>query len=260
MTTINLQRNVFLTDDIPINLSSEFVERFPTARINYPITMNISPVQPHIETEIFTIFDTPTYMSVNEMTAIPQGGTFVYDTSAYDAYILTPSSSHFYNTTTSILFGCPDDYNQGEYWLYSKAWIPFTLDSDVNNGDTIISAFITMKTTSSGGGRQPNKWKFGCQLTGGDVVAPTSYNDLNSRTLTSNFTTVNYATAWSANQEITVDVTSAVQEIVNRSAWGTTEGKNLAIMCVDNGSGTRCYMSVYSFENATDYPTLTVIV
>jgi hypothetical protein len=95
------------------------------------------------------------------------------------------------------------------------------------------------------------KFKFGCDNQG-NAIAPTNYNDLNSRTITANFILENPMPALTGNTVFSCDVTTAVQEIINLADWtyGTGTTGNLAILVMDYGSDSNSAAGEFaSFEN-----------
>jgi len=267
MTTINIKRNVYLEEDIPLNVSDDYVERFPVARINYPITMNISPVQPHIDTETSAIFDTPMYMSVSTIRAELQGGTFPY----YSGDSLISScqlyaSGEQVNGSFQVLTSTNAYHGMGSYIteeaLGDKSWIPFTVNE--NQGQTIISATLTL-TCSETRSRKVVRVKMGCQSYeyATPLARPTNYNEMNARVLTS--AVYYYSTSdggiadWIVNTPYYFDITASVQEILNKTSW--TTGSTMAVMIHNNGSTANMDREFWAASNTTQayQPTLTII-
>ena len=272
MTTYNVIKNVSPVEDISISISNDYGVKYPVARIIFPITFTVAA--PLLNLSASAVIDASITFTVgtpsSTTTAAP---TYVYNSSAGDAYISGTRTYNFYGSTTSMVLGHtgPVYINDQRFWYFNTDWIPFTL-TDIANGTTIISAILTLTASTIGttswagtglnrvadGEGYPLLLKFACQQIGGDVAAPTTYDDLNSRVMTNNYTGYSSIPLWVVDTEYTFDITTSVQEIVNRAAWGVGEGKKLGVMIMNNGSWRGESRSVYTFENGSKYPTLSI--
>jgi hypothetical protein len=80
-----------------------------------------------------------------------------------------------------------------------------------------------------------------------------------ARPITSNFTTIDVEPNWVAGTTYHYDVTSAVQEILNKAGW--TSGYTLAIIITTyNTLDDRHEKQAWAFENTLDYATLNISV
>ena len=165
-------------------------------------------------------------------------------------------------TTTSDQTGDARGYwfNDAVYdWLGSlgagaecKSWIPFTTVS-LPKGARIISATLKMYAEASSAATTV-KVKVGCEAAD-NPSAPTTWATLDARTLTTAYSAITLP-AWTAGTQYSLDVTSAVQEIVNRAGWAA--GNKIAILIQDN-AGTDTHKGS-SFDSATyGDPTLEIV-
>lgn len=124
----------------------------------------------------------------------------------------------------------------------AKAWMPFVVP--IKKG--IISA--TLKIIAVTSGTTVCNVRIGCE-DADNPATPTTWNDLNGRTMTSAYHDWDSVPQWSAGVEYTRDVTAAVQEVIDRS--GFSAGNTLAVMVFDNSSGTDDNRAFASFDNVT---------
>ena len=134
-----------------------------------------------------------------------------------------------------------------------KAWVPFTVD--LPNATLIESAYLRFTSAASESGTVVNV-KIGCEAADNPAI-PTSYADLFGRTLSTAYTTDDNVAAWTAGSAYSWDISTAVQEILNRPGWAT--GQRLAVFIVDNNSDNNAGRQMAS-ANGTVYavPTLEI--
>ena len=125
----------------------------------------------------------------------------------------------------------------------AKAWIPFTVT--VNNATQITSATLKMRAESNRTGSVIVI--VGCEDADNPSV-PANWGGLDGRTMTTAHTDHTPA-AWTSGTEYTVDVTTAVQEVLDRVGW--VSGQTLAILIIDNGSTANLVRGIASSEHAT---------
>jgi hypothetical protein len=139
-----------------------------------------------------------------------------------------------FNTTTVYYNG----------WRWSGVTIP--------NGATISSAIVTLYCSNVNGGTTAKTIWYGEAADNPAAFSNTTALKPEGRTHTSastakdftisNWTTVGY------NTGDTIDVTSIVQEIVNRGGWAS--GNSLVIVATDNGSANTNYIGYSTYDNA----------
>ena len=160
--------------------------------------------------------------------------------STYDADCFGSPAPAFNNTGTSVYVG-----DLAAAGANGKSWLPFTVDIAK---DTVITS-ATLKVRASGNSSGTTvKLKIGCEAAD-NPSAPTNWTQLNSRTLTTAYTLNNNVAAWTAGTEYTFDITTAVQEILNRAGWAS--GYTLAVMVNDNGSSVDTNRGFAASEHAT---------
>ena len=76
-------------------------------------------------------------------------------------------------------------------------------------------------------------------------------DDISARTVTTAQTTWNI-TSLAANVQYSIDVTDAVQEVVDRVGWAS--GNDMAVLATDNGSSAAEWQNIYSWDHTTDSP------
>jgi len=165
--------------------------------------------------------------------------TFNYTTTTDDCYGGV-SGSAFYNALNTIAIG-----DIGATGSNAKAWIPFVVN--LKQGRVLVSA--TLRVVAS-----VNKSDTTCKVLVGcedadNPAAPTSWAELDARGLTTAYLTDNNVAAWTAGTEYTFDITTAVQEVLDRAGWAA--GNTLAVLIHDNGSTDDINRQFASSENAT---------
>jgi hypothetical protein len=128
----------------------------------------------------------------------------------------------------------------------TKAWFPFASVA-VDKGTVITSATFKFKAASSQSGTTV-KIKIGCEAAD-NPADPTNKTDLFNRVLTTAYTTDNNVAAETAGTEYTFDITTAVQEILNRAGW--VNGNKIAVFIDDNGSTANKTRDIATSEHAT---------
>ena len=126
-----------------------------------------------------------------------------------------------------------------------RAWFPFLVA--LGNAQVITSA--TLKVRAAGNDSNTTcKVKVGCEAAD-NPSKPTTKTDLYNRVLSTAYTTNNNVAAWTAGNEYTFDITTAVQEILNRAGW--VSGNTMAALFQDNGSTADASRSIAAYENVS---------
>jgi hypothetical protein len=238
----NVIKNV--NESFSVSLPSQFNENTPPdgtiyAYPKFSNSLEITTAMPDIIMDsLNTLIFTSPSLEITPTTLLIGANQYIYSTTANDCNIVVGSGSSFNKTRSKLYFG---KYSASKSW---KGWIPFIItDSALGTGTTIASAILYIVSTKTKGGGHV-KLKFGCDNRS-NALAPTNYNDLNSRTITANFTLENPIGQLTDNVVFACDITTAVQEIINMSDWtygdgsdpDTSDGK-LAILIMDHGSTT----------------------
>jgi len=84
--------------------------------------------------------------------------------------------------------------------------------------------------------------------------APTSNSDVNGRSLTTGTVWNNVEAMTSGTWYDSVDITSEIQEVVNRAEWSSNNA--MIVYIKDNGSSTNAYRFISSYEG---YPPKLII-
>ena len=126
----------------------------------------------------------------------------------------------------------------------AKVWIPFVVNLPKGIVISAATLLIVGETTRTDDCPQ----KIGCDAAD-NASAPASWTDLNAKTLTTAFNSTNIANNVVAGTEYQVDVTTAVQEILNRAGWSF--GNTLAVLIHDNGTSSGDLHRFAMFEHAT---------
>jgi hypothetical protein len=150
--------------------------------------------------------------------------------------------SNIYTTTDYMIIG-----------VTSRVWVPFVVN--ITKNTLINSALIKFRATQN---RATTTVKaiFGCEAAD-NPSAPSTWASLSSRAITSAYLTNNNVGSWTLGSEYTFDITSSVQEIINRSGWSS--GNTLAVLIIDNGTSAGAERIAAPVEN-TSYtePILTI--
>ena len=160
-------------------------------------------------------------------------------TNADDCYS-NDGGGGFYNTLTYITIG-----NNSASDFPVTAWLPFIVNLPKNQ--VITSAIL--KVVSVAADNVSVHTKFGCEAAD-NPSAPTTNADLEARALTAAYLNydANY-TVWDIGTEYTFNITSAVQEVLNRAGW--TPQNTLAVLIKDNGTPADNVHEFAATENAT---------
>jgi hypothetical protein len=126
-----------------------------------------------------------------------------------------------------------------------RSWVPFVLN--IPKGATIASAIIKLicyanDTTTT------CKIKLGFSAED-NAATPGTYTVLMALTQTSNVTLDNNVPSWTAGVEYTYDITTSLQEIVNRAGW--VSGNTAALILANNGSSATAKRPIATFEHTT---------
>jgi len=155
-----------------------------------------------------------------------------------DCYFFPPSGD-IWTGLTNIDFG-----KSGT--AAKNCWLPFA-SVGLEKGTSISSAILKLVCASSGSSTTV-KVKIGNEAAD-NPSDPTTIASAASRVLSTAYTTDNNVAAWTAGTEYTFDITTAVQEILNRGGWNY--GNKLALMIVDNGSSDAASRSFAASEHAS---------
>jgi len=201
-------------------------------------------------TVVFTVTSEPVGDTPQTITA----GTIV---GRGDCYILDPTT--FLTSETN--------YPAGNYTVYAgdwsnsypyKIWIPFVVDI---TKDTVIRlARLDVYGSSNGSTDGGNlQIRLGCENIG-DAVMPTTFDELNLKTLTAGYTIsiIPDISVWTAGTKYSYDITTAVQEILNHDDW--VSSNTLGVLILDYGSEIDTFVNIASFDNLSyTAPTLVII-
>lgn len=125
-----------------------------------------------------------------------------------------------------------------------RNWIPFTVN--LPKKLTIVSATLRVvgETTRS---ETPVSVLFHCEAVD-NATAPANSTAMFAKSLSTASLATNLA-AYTAGTEYSYVITSSVQEILNRTGW--VYGNTLAVMIVDNGTGSSDRRTIATSEHAT---------
>jgi hypothetical protein len=223
----NLKRNVY--ENFSINLPDEFNQNLPPSgtiyaylKFAYSIDMAVGSSEIDVGSSCPFVIPSPVITMVPTLTRT--GPTVLaLNSLASDSYCIT-NSKVFSNTDVYLATGFQkESSNSGfTFWNYYSSWFPFTVA--IPQGQAIDSASLSVlcvKDSSDGGGGA-----LACEASG-NAVAPTDYNSQTVKVHTT-AKTIDPGGAWVSGTSYTFDVTSTVQEVINRSDW--VSGNNLAIM------------------------------
>jgi len=165
-------------------------------------------------------------------------------TTANDDSVRTSSGIDLIGTT--ITFG-----NWSGYYHSYLRFPNITIDKDA----TITSAKITFVSYNDRATANTNVLI--SAHASDNSVAPTTYAAFDALSLSTANVEWNNIEAWVASSSYdTPDITSIIQEIVNRDGW--TSGNALGILIRDNGSSTSLRQPL-SYDHGSSYPVLTII-
>lgn len=159
----------------------------------------------------------------------------------------TSAGSSFYNSWAYAYIAKVSSTAYRSFFRFSSVTIPA--------GATIISAKIKLRASESSSGTPCNVNIY--MEDADDPSAPSSASDLTSRPLTS-------AVAWTGVPAFTSgtwydspDLTSIVQDIIDRAGWAS--GNHMTVHIVDNSSGNSTYRGISCREAGTSYSAQLVI-
>lgn len=239
MTSFNITKNVNESFTFPI--PGYVVNTTPVARITEEFAVSIGVPSFAMSQSVAGVLASPV-ITVAEPSNVTTGSTSAtYNSTAGDCDAIVSFDWDFNSTREYLTFGM---YSIGNTY---KSWIPFVIP--LNQGTIIVSAiisFVAYETLTSD--YNITKIKIGCENSGAPI-APTNHADIVSRPMTINFTTDTNVTSWTAGTSYTYNITTAVQEVLNRADW--VNGNTLAIMCIDYGSDTLGNESPYGYPHRT---------
>lgn len=163
--------------------------------------------------------------------------TLTLYTTASDLY--GNSNSVYRDTYSYLMLG----RNSSGYTF--KAWLPFT--AAIDQGTSITSATLKLRCQTASSGTTC-KFKIGCDDQD-NPSKPATWAALDARVQTTAVLTVASEPAWTLGTEYTYDITSAVQEIIDRA--GFASGNTIAVLIVDNGSNIGAERQAAAYEDAT---------
>lgn len=145
----------------------------------------------------------------------------------------------FYGALTNITIG-----NNSASNFPCTAWLPFSVN--LSKGQVITSA--TLKVRAVHADTSTILVKFGCE-NADNPAAPTTKEDLEARVLTAAYLEYTSNAEWVVGTEYSFDVTTAVQEVLDRAGW--LSHNTLAILIKDNNTGTDNVRQFATTENET---------
>ena len=126
-----------------------------------------------------------------------------------------------------------------------KAWIPFVVP--LLNSTVLVSATLKLVANTSRSGTT-GKLRFGCVAVD-DASAPGTWAALNALTMTTAYTDDDSVAAQTAGVEYTWNITTAVQEIINRAGWAS--GNTIGVLIFENGGDNATQRTLASYDNET---------
>ena len=170
-----------------------------------------------------TITTTDPVMTATGGTAILQGDTQEEEIANYDYVALYPAQVAGYSASGTMHLGYQNSQYRYNYMLFEAYTIP--------TSSTIISAELVLTLEDYDTGYDSGiAIGIGGDMSPVNVGYPTSYNDLLYRNRTSNYGLINNALLASISDpddELRIDVTDVIQEIVSAPTW--TSGWNIGL-------------------------------
>jgi hypothetical protein len=250
MTKYNVEIRRMLEEDFTINMT-EILTVAPNQ------TANISVPNPTI-TASPSLALNPSATIVFDPFALAASPTATIMSALYDYDVVTDGdmsiyinpSQYEYFGTDYLFAGWYQPWHWDNGWTY-KTYILFDVaGTPPLQGETIIYASLDVYGIDNSGFSTANV-RIACDYLG-DPSIPTDWNDVNSRTLTSNYTSVSLHTV-SVGDKFTIDITTAVQELVNKSDWG----ENYLGVMIWNDFGNESRINLASSRNGSyDHPKL----
>jgi hypothetical protein len=176
-----------------------------------------------------------------------------YTVNINDCFLFDPNTFDTVSAYLPIGYLKPEGWNDGYPF---KTWIPFIVP--LNDHARLTSATITVTATQSqfDTGVAPFSILVGCDNRG-DGSIPTSFDELNMRTMTlSNKIYTEDVYDWAAGTSYTYDVTEAISEILNRPDW--ISGNILAVLILNYGTNTNSRSIASSRNGSYAHPSLTI--
>lgn len=124
-----------------------------------------------------------------------------------------------------------------------RDWIPFT----VNLPKSLVITSATLKVIATVNRSDFVSVFMGCEDADNPTM-PTDWSDILGRSLTSGFTAVE-VDAYTNGDEHTYDITTAVQEILNRAGWAP--GNTMAVLIIDDATPSGAWRRFATLEHAT---------
>lgn len=169
--------------------------------------------------------------------------TLQVQAAADDARNIYPGQSFTNTPVTQHLgkFNTINSYDNGWRWLA----LP------VPQGTTVISAYMTLYSANVKAGTTAKAIFYGVAEDSATAFANNAANIPGGKTKTTasvakDFVVANWGTV-GFNDTDTIDVTSLVQEIINRAGW--VSGNNIAIVARDNGSSNTNYIGHSTYNS-----------
>lgn len=162
---------------------------------------------------------------------------FQFSTGAGDLW--GSSSDGIQDTDTKFFIG----YNGGG-GSKVKVWLPFVVN--LPKIPTVSSAFLKIVGETTRSDTCP--LRIGCDDQD-NPSSPADWTALNTRVMTSAFTSTDIATNVIAGAEYSIDITTAVQEIFDRAGWAF--GNTMAVLIIDDGTSINDFHRFAAFEHAT---------
>lgn len=117
---------------------------------------------------------------------------------------------------------------------------------DIASGDTVDDAVFSM---FKGPGGQWQTWQVEFFVEDADTSAALNGTDLSARSLTTNSVTENSNVNHADGVEYTVDLTAALQEVIDRAGWSANN--YVSVICVGNGASSFAAKNWHSYGSGT---------
>ena len=159
------------------------------------------------------------------------------------------------STTTADCWGSPVSGDLWDALTYAyiggstedtdavRVWIPFTV-----NLPRITISTATLKIIASASGSDAVNIAFLCEDVD-NASAPANQAALAAKALTTARLNVSPPAAYTAGVEYTYDITTAVQEVLDRAGW--VLGNTLAVMIITNAASSTLRREIAMSEHAT---------
>jgi len=137
--------------------------------------------------------------------------------------------------------------------VWDGAFFRFPAVSGITKGSTIDSAKLRLKCSDTNGAGTGSADIHGCDADAQAQIANLDYTAFDAISLTTAKTTVPSQT-WLSGSWYEFDVTSAIQEIINRGSWG----ESVLALKVTNVTDTQG-LQYWTFYHGSDYPELVIV-